>query len=601
MCGIAGIIMRSGPPDAGALQRAAALLHHRGPDDAGVHLEGRVGLAHTRLSIIDLGGGHQPIHSDDGRYILVANGEIYNYVELRESLIRAGRRFVTESDSEVILHLFAEHGIEGLSDMQGMYAFALYDRLEDRLLLGRDRLGIKPLFVARLPDRLVFSSELKAILPLLPHAPQIHTPALVEFFHNQFNTGRPSIIAGVERLPPGHHLSVDAGHRIEGAAYWSLENIVPWSGTLDEAREAFDSLFTDVLRIHQRSDVPYGLFLSGGLDSGTLLGTLAPRTGYRLRTYSVGFDGVKGDEAEAAGSIAGVFDTEHETLRVSLDDLRGRIVQSTWVCDDLMRDYAVLPTLALSEVAARDLKVVFTGEGGDEVFAGYDRYRKSAAARLIAGILRPGSGGFRTRSQIGRRWASLAGPHLTQNPTDFRRPFIDAWRAAPRQWSSVRKSQYTDMRTALVDNLLVKVDRSTMAFGLEARVPFLDHRVVEFGLSLPDDFKIRGTTGKLLLRQWSEKYLPSAHLRRKKRGFHVPIGDLLNEDFVTRLGQKLRAHPAVRDWFLPDGVTALAAAPPSSTRNRALWSLMQFAIWHRLFIDRPGQVPAAGEDPLAWL
>ena len=593
--------MAHGQPSARDLSKAARLLGHRGPDDHGVHLFGRTGFTHTRLSIIDLEGGHQPIVSDDGRYALVANGEIYNYVELRDQLQRLGRRFLTDSDSEVILHLIAEHGLEGLAALQGMYAFALHDKLEDSLLLVRDRIGIKPLFIARLADRLVFASELKGIMGLLPHAPQIHAPALSEFFNNQFNTGRNSIICGVERLPPGHYLKIHAGHRIEEGAYWDLTRVTPWSGTLAEAGEAFDGLFSEVLRTHQRSDVPYGLFLSGGLDSGTLLGALAPRTEYRLRTYSVGFADAQDDESEAASEIARSCGALHMTIRLSLDDLRKRIVQSAWACDDLMRDYAVLPTLVLSEIAARDLKVVFTGEGGDEVFAGYTRYRKSAAVRWLTELLRPGSGGFRTRSQIGGHWSKIEGPRLAGAGSAYRRPFVDAWRSAPRQWSSVQKSQFTDIRTGLVDNLLVKVDRSTMAFGLEARVPFLDHRVVEFGLSLPDRFKIRGRTGKLLLRQWSEKYLPPEHLRRKKRGFHVPVGNLLNDDFVARLGQKLQRHRAVREWFRPEGVAALAAARPSSTRNRALWSLMQFAIWHRLFIEQPGQIPSAAEEPLEWL
>lgn len=601
MCGIAGVIEARGRPELAALERAAGLLRHRGPDDSGVYAEGRAGLAHTRLSIIDLEGGHQPIVSPDGRYALIVNGEIYNYRELRKTLIQSGCRFATDSDSEVILHLVATQGVTGLTQLNGMFAFALFDRDDDTLLLCRDRLGIKPLFVARLADRVVFASELKALVALLPRRPDVSPQALAEFCHNQFNTGRHTILEGVERLSPGHYLQIGPDNQLQDSPYWMLQDIAPWHGTLDEAGEAFEDLFAQVLTEHQRADVPYGLFLSGGLDSASILASLSPVTQYRLRTYSVGFAADTGGEVQAAEAIARRFDTDHTTLTLSPEALRGRIVQNVWACDDLMRDYAVLPTLAMSERAARDLKVVFTGEGGDEVFAGYGRYRQHAPVRWLKNLIHSGSGGFRTRSQVASSWNAVAGPRLRDPAVDFRRPFTSAWREAPPDWSYLRKSQYTDIETALPDNLLVKVDRATMAFGLEARVPLLDHRIVEFGLTLPDSVKMRGKVGKAPLRWWAARRLPTEHINRKKRGFHVPTGVILTDEFVSALGQKLRHHPTVKEWFSAPGLERLVRSAPSPHRNRMLWSLMQFGLWSNLLIEHPRQTPSSDEDPLAWL
>jgi asparagine synthase (glutamine-hydrolysing) len=462
-------------------------------------------------------------------------------------------------------------------------------------------LGIKPLYVTRLSDRFVFASELKAILPLMPHRPDLCAQAITESFHNQFNTGRNTILQGVDRVQPGHFMIVSADQNVVERPYWRVEEVAPSFNSPDEALEAFDCLFNEVLNIHRLADVPYGLFLSGGLDSGSLLASLGPMTGYGLKTYTVGFDDDGSDEADAAEAVARELGSEHTTLRLSVDDIKGRIVQNAWACDDLMRDYATLPTLAMAERAAQDLKVVFTGEGGDEVFAGYGRYRQTMIERWIKSWVHPGSGGFRTRSQISPAWSIVAGPRLQAASIDFRFPFKTAWQASPRRLSAVCKSQITDIKTALPDNLLVKVDRSTMAFGLEARVPFLDHRVVEFGLGLSDNLKIKGGEGKWLLRRWSESCLPASHVARKKRGFHVPIGQIFCDEFVIALAGKLQTNRAIKEWFSPEGVRTLSKSRPSAHRNRTLWSLMQFALWSNLVLENPVTLPSADEDPLAWI
>lgn len=603
MCGIAGCIMKTGAPDRAALEAAAQRLHHRGPDDWGVQVDGPVGLVHTRLSIIDLEGGHQPICSTNGQHALVANGEVYNYPELQDELRAAGRQLLTGSDSETILHAWAQDGLDGIRRLHGMFAFALHDGRKGELILGRDRLGIKPLFYAERADRIVFASEIKALLPLLPKQPEIRSGALLQFLQNQFNTGRETIFKGIHRVLPGECLRIDRQLALRHERYWSALDVQPREMSEEEALEELEPLLQQVMREHMRSDVPFGLFLSGGVDSAILLALLTELGQAPLRTYSVGFANSRmRDELDAAGGIAAHFKSRHTVLRLDREQIFGRLVHSTWSADDLMRDYASLPTSLLSQRAAQDLKVVFSGEGGDEAFAGYRRYRPNLETRLKA-LLHPGSGGFRTRGHWrGNTARRVFGPDLKQASSARRAPFIEAWRATPRNWSHIQRAQYTDLTTALPDNLLVKADRMMMSFGLEGRVPFVDHRLVAFGLSLPDHLKLRDGQGKWLLKRWAEKRLPKTHLYGPKRGFHVPVGEWLQGELLQQLQQKLGANPAIREWFDPAGVDALFDRQASrGTAAREIWSITQFAIWHNLLIENPGTQPAPHENPLDWI
>jgi asparagine synthase (glutamine-hydrolysing) len=555
------------------------------------------------LSIIDLSGGDQPLKSRDGRLTVVANGEIYNHVELRDELEKAGADYLTHSDCESILHVYQRWGLQGLERLHGMFAFALWDQEAQRLLLVRDRLGIKPLYFCQLPDRILFASEIKALLPQLPRLPAIRPQGLVQFLQNQFISGRHTIFAGVQRLLPGECLSIDDQLQVVRKRYWEPQRAAPRQLDFAQAKEEFNRLFTQVFSEHIRSDVPYGLFLSGGVDSAVLLAMLKRWQGQPIQTFSVGFRASQmQDELDVASQLAERFKTDHHRLELGADDLFERLVHTTWACDDLMRDYACLPLAALSEAASRSLKVIFTGEGGDEVFAGYRRYRHSFEDRLKA-LLRPGTGGFRTRGQWRRhRPRQVFSPRLQQHLDEPHELFRAAYRAARPDWSVCCKRQYTDLVTGLPDNLLVKADRITMAFGLEARVPMLDHLVVEFGLSLPDTLKLHGHQGKWFLKQWAEQHLPAEHLYRPKRGFHVPIGEWLSGRFLQALGPRLLQDRAIREWFNPQGVAQLLQAQRNhSNAARELYGLMQFAIWHRLFIEQPGRQPAAREDPLDWI
>lgn len=323
-----------------------------------------MGLVHTRLAIIDLVGGRQPLRSADGRLTLVANGEIYNFVELREALEAAGRTFTTHSDCETILHSYALDPEGFIQRLHGMFAFALYDRERRRLLLARDRLGIKPLYYAVRPDRILFASELKALLPLLERTPDLDPGALVQFLQNQFSTGEATILQGVQRVLPGELLSIAADLTVTRRRYWTPLGIRTRPLGFEEAAEEFEGLFRTVMREHIRSDVPYGIFLSGGVDSAIVLALLQELQGAPVQSFSVGYQDVAlADELPEAERIARRFGTFHTSLRLDRDTVFGHLVHSIWAADDLMRDYANLPTSVLAAAAGQRLKVVFTGEG----------------------------------------------------------------------------------------------------------------------------------------------------------------------------------------------------------------------------------------------
>lgn len=582
----------------------AAALAHRGPDDSGIHCAGPVGLAQTRLSIIGLATGHQPMVSAGGELALVANGEVYNYLELNDLLRSRGHQPQTDSDSETILHAYAEYGAAFLAELRGMYAFALHDAVRRRLILARDRLGIKPLFYVRLTDRIAFASEMKALLPLLPQQPEVDARSLRSFLENQFATGEETIIKDIRRVLPGEALFIDYGLRVERQRYWSALDVAPRDIDQPTATERLNGLMDEVMRQHMRSDVPFGLFLSGGTDSAVLAALLHEHGAGRIRTYSVGFrDTAMADELDEAAAVASHFGLEHTPIRLDPVQLIGRIPHTTWAADELMRDYACLPTSFLAQEAGRDLKVVFSGEGGDEVFAGYRRYRPTLLERWGKSLLRPGTRGFRTRGQWQSRWERrLMGPELRALDGQDHAPFLQSWRQTPAAWSDLQRRQYTDLTTALPDNLLVKTDRMLMGFGVEGRVPFLDHRLVEFGLALPDRLKIRRRQGKWLLKEWAAARLPAGHLARPKRGFHVPAGDLLRHPRLAGLGPRLAANRGIRRWFRTEGIPELVATQRHGRGgSRELWGLMQFALWHRLFIEKPGLRPEPDEDPLDWI
>lgn len=602
MCGIAGYYLKMPHGRHARLAEMAERLAHRGPDGRGFYQNERVGLAHTRLSIIDLIAGDQPLYNEDHSLCLVANGEIYNALELRAELEKSGHRFSTHSDSEIILHAYENWGEECLSRLLGMFAFALYDLKSQQLLLVRDRLGIKPLYFMVDQEGLSFASEPKALLSSLA-CPEVDPIGLAQYLQNNFTCAPHTLLAGIRKIGPGELLKVEADGSLHQRRYWSPLHTTPLDLSLSDALDFFDHLINEVIKIHLRSDVPFGLFLSGGVDSSLLAALISRHTQEPLRTFSVGFpDTSVHNELPAATRVATQFGTHHTAYEVNAEDLFERLPHTVWAADDLTADYANLPVSLLAERASAELKVVFSGEGGDEVFGGYGRYRVPLLKRLLATWRNPGTGGFRTSGLFSKEAPNLFKPELLEAMNHWRKPFIDAWHETPFAWTHLMRMQYVDLKTWLPDDLLIKADRMLMAWGLEGRVPFLDHRLVEFGLGLPDSLKIEGRTGKRFLRLWGERFFAKAHLWSRKKGFTVPIRDWLRDQRLDKLSQALSVSPAIAAWFEPETVRYLIKRQQQrGDRSGPLWALLNFALWHHLIIeDNQSVAPPVRQDPFSY-
>jgi len=601
MCGIVGFAA-SGRLQTERLPLAMAALQHRGPDGQGESIEGQVALGHTRLSIIDLEGGAQPLRSPCGRYVLIANGEIYNHVELRQELSALGAQFLTGSDCEVILQGYALWGRDVLQRVEGMYAFALQDIQQGEVLLARDPLGMKPLYWTESADGVRFASELKALLALLPSTPGLNPLAIRQYIEAQHPLSDNTPFEGIKRVLAGEAVMIRHGRCAEQWRHWRAEQVEAVSES--DPISALDDLMETVFTQHQRSDVPIGLFLSGGVDSTILLGLMRRYGMQDIHTFSLGFpDSSVGDELDVATGLATHFGTHHRVITPGADDMLSRLPQVVWAADDLMRDPASLPTLLLAEEASQSMKVVFSGEGGDESFAGYGRYRTGAVERLVKSIAFPGTGGFRSRGDLrGGAARQLLGDKLMQAGRAWRDDLIASWQSYPAAWTPLQKMQALDLQHALPDNLLVKADRMLMAHGVEGRMPFVDRRVVSWGLAAADALKCDRREGKKILKSWASGFMPAEHFAAKKRGFYVPVNDWWRADRLEVLGRVLTGNEAIREWFKPAGVEALLAEQRRSQRaGRQLMTLLQFALWHRFFVE--SVTPALPEvtDPLALL
>ncbi len=601
MCGITGIFSRRKKISQSLLEVSAERLEHRGPDDTGFYINNSFGMAHTRLSIIDLEGGHQPLADAENNILLVANGEIYNHIELRKDLEKSGHIFSTHSDCEVILHAYVEYGSDFIDQINGMFAFALYDKRIDRLIIARDRLGIKPLFLAHLPDGLAFASEIKALLPYYNKIPDLNPAALVQYLQNQFSTNELCLFNSIERILPGEILHIEKGSIRNRWQYWSPLKIKPKKYTFNEAQEHFNGLFETVVKQHMRSDVPFGLFLSGGVDSSLILALLSRYKSEPIRTFSVGFSGTSvRDELPTAGKTAALFGAQHTEIKPDREQILNSLPFTVWAADDLICENANLPTALLARTAGKELKVVFTGEGGDEAFAGYGRYKRSIYQRFLRNLKAPGSGGYRTKKMFNPHWENeLFSDTLRGHLDGARKPYRDAWKSSPKDWSDITKAQYLDIANTFTNNHLVKIDRMLMASSVEGRVPFVDHRIVEFGLSLPNELKIKSHQGKIFLKRWAMRYLPEDLLFARKRGFAVPVTDWINGEFLDQLRKTLPNHTAIRNWFRPQGVNALLKkGGTDSSINHMIWMLLQFAVWYEIFLENNGARPADFINPI---
>ncbi len=570
MCGIAGLILRQGQtPDAMVLQRLTGALAHRGPDGAGHHVSGPVALAHTRLAIIDLATGDQPLFA--GPAALVGNGEVYNYRELRadNALVCA-----TGSDCEPPLHLFRRDGISFADRLRGMYALAIHDRVSRQVVLTRDPFGIKPMYLAEIPGGMAFASEPQALIAAGLVVPRVRAEARAELLQMQFTTGAETIFEGITRLLPGETVALGEGRVLERHRRAALPEGGPVAVSEEEALARFEAAFRDSVDLHQRSDVPYGMFLSGGTDSAAVLAMMSRLNQQPVLAFTAGFD-VPGaaDEREHAAAMARAAGARHETITVTQAEVWKHLPEIVAGMDDPAADYAVIPTWFLARRARQDVKVVLSGEGGDEILGGYGRYRAAMRPWWLGGKAPRTHGAF-DRIDV-----------LREPLTGWRDGMVaaEAATALPGR-TRLMAAQALDVADWLPNDLLIKLDRCLMAHGVEGRTPFLDSAVAEACFRLPDALKVRKGAGKYLLRQWLARHFPASEPFRPKQGFTVPVGAWI-AGVGERLGPMVAAQPGVMEIARPEKVAALFRAASGKREGFAAWHLLFYALWHRRHVE----------------
>ena len=636
MCGIVGIVKLK-PREAvqeHRLVRMRDVLRHRGPDGEGIFLDGSVGLGHRRLAIVDVASGQQPMANEDRSIWIVFNGEIYNHAELRPELLSRGHRYRTRSDTETILHLYEEEGDRAVERLSGMFAFAIWDAPRRRLLLARDRMGIKPLYYAITEDEILFASEIKALLEAGPLRPCLNEAVLPEYLATGFVAGSETFFRGVRKLLPGRTLSWSEDEGFQERRYWQLPvSSEERPGSLAASGMDLRDRLRSAVRSHLMSDVPLGLFLSGGIDSAGLLGIMAGMVREPVKTFAVGFDEPGANELAYARLAAERAGAEHREVIVTPEKFWSALPSLVWHEDEPIAFPSSVPLHFVSRLARDHVKVVLTGEGADELFLGYNRYRVAAWNESLGrpywmlaprALRRQVAGWVGALPQRLRRYGERSFLALEPGPRSLFYEnfavFSDAWlrRVVADEklltardpyavglacyeetgMGSLDRMSRADLQTYLV-RLLMKQDQMSMAASIESRVPYLDHPLVEHVIGLPGDLKLRGLTTKAVLREALSTLVPPEILERRKMGFPVPVGRWLRgpfwpmvEEFV--LGPRARA----RGLFDADAIRLLAEGHRSGAASNGdrLWLLITLEIWHRVFVDgekAQGMVKAA--------
>ena len=608
MCGIAGIVRPRDPGDHARLERMAGTLRHRGPDSGGYHERGRIGLAVRRLRVIDLVTGDQPIRSACTGATIVYNGELYNYRELRAALEPKGHRFETASDTEVLLHFYEEYGVDGLAELNGIFAAAIDDPHADRLVLFRDQLGVKPLYYARPdPATLVFASEPKALLASGLVDQRIDRTALGSYLSHGHSIGERTIYADIRKLPAGHSLTV-SGRDVEIRPYWDLlARARRWPANTPAPVDELAELLRDAVDRNMLADVPVGAFLSGGIDSSIVTAFMRPHT-EQLHTYSVGF-GEHDDELPAALQVAQLLGTSHTAITVTPDDAAHALDELIGIYDEPFADAAAIPTYLMAKRAREDVTVVLTGEGGDEVFGGYRRYVAEQAHRAYSIIPRRARA-FAARADLERtpRFRRF-GRTLRALAEDDRARRYDLWTelfseqdrrallgnghgetgSSPVSFAPVESVaddatglMIHELKTWLVDTYLEKVDKATMAVSLEARVPLLDPRLVEALALAPREWKVRGGRTKVLLREIAARTLPQAIVGRPKHGFGPPVAGWLRGRLRPDVDALLDPAAGISQLLEPAAVRSIVDEfRRGAWRDGQIWALVVLDRWAR--------------------
>ena len=613
MCGIVGLSLRDSSCDPAVLARMRDLVTHRGPDDAGSHLDGGVGLGHRRLSIIDLGGGHQPMSTPDGRLTIVYNGEIYNYRELRTDLERDGAEFRTNSDTEVILHLHARLGDAAAVRLNGIFAYAIWDRDARRMLLVRDRAGIKPLYYATTSKGVAFGSEIKSLFASGLVAPTLAAENVPEYLLFRQVAGVENLFRGVVSLAPGHMLDVFAGQAAEPRAFWTVgDTPTPFRGSFGDAVDVVDGTLRDAIGRQLMSDVPLGTFCSGGIDSSLVTAIASQLAGGQINTFSVGFEESAYDEGAYARLAADACRTTHHELRVSEQRFAELLPKLIWHHDLPLNFANSVHIYAVSELARRHVTVVLTGEGADELFGGYPRYSLPRVASLLgvapravrrafAGLLEraPDHRARKLATMLNRPMedtlvfnstgiapeavGNLMGALLPPNSTAVRRRL--AATAIERHGDPYGAVAELDFQTYLV-SILNRQDKMSMATSLEARVPFLDNEVIDLARSLPQDYKQTLRHRKRVLKAVALRYLPREIVERRKSGFGVPLPEWFRgQGPMARVLQDVVVGDGLRDLVEPGRLAGLVEEHRAGKKDHAelLWGLVNLGLWRQTF------------------
>ena len=625
MCGIAGVYEYGSqrPIDPRRVDAMLSAISHRGPDDEGVHADHDVAIGNRRLSIIDVAGSHQPLTSEDGSIVVTFNGEIYNYRELRRELSARGHKLRSEGDSEVLVHLYEDFGDRCVDHLRGMFAFAIWDARHRRLLLVRDRLGIKPLYFTAAGGRLLFGSEIKSLLRYGEVPVSCDLDALASFLLLKYVPAPRTMFEGIQALPPGHLLVVDRGG-VQTREWWDVSFARPAVAPSEsEAAERLRTLLQDAVESHLVSDVPFGAFLSGGVDSSAVVALMSRALRDPVKTFAIGFEG-EGEELSElpfARLVAKRFCTDHHEVLINADDFIRLAEKVVWHLDQPIADQTCLANQMLAEMASSHVKMVLTGEGGDELFAGYARYSAERLSPLFRRIPRQGrllgrriaARGGLTRPRIalyalceadeGRRmatWFPLMHPEARAQLVGKRlngalertgpERLFEEQLARTDAREPIDRMLYVDTKLWLVDDLLARTDKMGMAASLEARVPLLDHALVEFAAGLPPNMKVRGLTRKYLFKQVARDWLPATIINRSKKGFPVPPSHWLRAG-AREFCRDLLSPDALGGRGLFDGgaLTRLMDEHESGAADHGavLSALISVELWHRLYADAP--------------
>lgn len=626
MCGIAGAYTEGRTPDRGTLERMNAPLSHRGPDDEGIHLDGPVGLAHKRLSIIDLQTGQQPITNEDGTVTVVFNGEIYNYAALRESLSAAGHEFSTGTDTEVIVHLYEEYGQLFVQRLRGMFAFALWDATADRLVLARDRMGIKPLLLADDGTSIAFASELPALLESGVDHGGTDTRSISQYFSLGYVPAPRTAFRNIKKLRPGEVITISDGE-VEQSEYYTPTvecRDIPFETAVSGLRTRVE----DAVEERLMSDVPLGAFLSGGIDSSIVVGTMADLAEGPVRTFTVGFEDSLFDESWAAREVADYHGTDHTEYTVTPDDVRSAIPTVLDRLGEPFADQSIIPTYIVARETSRDVKVALSGDGADELFAGYSRYRgeyhsgyyRRIPSFIQESVVEPAIKGLDVSRESARgefvrkaqkflrggeastpdrhfEWGRIASDEALQSfpaldPADAGRETLRRQHELAASYlpsgrrDSMAKIQAVDTHFGLPNQILHKTDRASMYNSLEVRVPFLDTDVVEYAMSLPTNYKITPRKQKRVLKRAFDDVLPEQILQRNKQGFDMPIGEWFKHELEDEFTGAVRGL----DTDLLDMNVVMDRFADHKTGEREhgkfLWAVYVFARWYRRMDDR---------------